>query len=217
MLFLPACLLAFAPPACDHSNKQKALYLTHTLHPSLADSPATDISIDVHWINTSSMRAYGTNGIFAAQPFGTADGPGGYFGSQSDGDPTRGGLLFSIWDAERKAPHQCAHAPSATWCQHQHAFPLSGSCKRHCLDCGLHPGWHNTTGTQCSIPMTISEGDSFRFRLWRTDASAKYDDPTSGNTYEGSEWRLTATRIGRSSRASSSPSSSSPSSEHRSL
>ena len=75
---------------------------------------ANNGSLDVHWLNTSAMRAYGSHGVFAAQPFGTADGPGGYFGTQSDADPNSGGFLFSVWDKARRKPQSCAHAPNAS-------------------------------------------------------------------------------------------------------
>ncbi len=60
---------------------------------------------------------------------GTADGPSGYFGNQVDGDVNSGGLMFSIWDSQRGNHHDTGTYPSAlasnaTWCAHQHAFPL---------------------------------------------------------------------------------------------
>ena len=78
-----------------------------------------------------------------------------------------------------------------------HSFPLSPNCRRHCLDCGLHPGWHNTTGTQCSISMTLSAGDMIRFRLWRSANDSVLPDPLGMGMppYHGSEWTLTATTI----------------------
>jgi hypothetical protein len=115
---------------------------------------ATDISIDHIWNSTSDMRRYGSNGVYAANPIGFGPGVSGYFGSQADGDTSEGGLLFSIWDKEQREGASCAStygaakAPNSTWCQHLHSFPLSDNCHRHCLDCGLHPGWHNTSGTQ---------------------------------------------------------------------
>jgi hypothetical protein len=67
-----------------------------------------------------------------------------------------GTLLFSLWDAKNPDAENCASGkfgPNTTWCTHKHSFPLSANCHRHCLDCGLHPGWHNTSGTQCSIDL----------------------------------------------------------------
>merc|ERR1711871_1620267 len=131
---------------------------------------------------------------------GTADGVGGYFGSQSDGASTKGGLLFSIWDKKRKEKDvnstYCNLAPNRTWCEAKHSFPLSPNCHRHCLDCGLHPGWHNTTGTQCSLPWSISEGDAFQFRFFQSANGTTLDDPSGfGFMYTGSEWTLTATKL----------------------
>jgi hypothetical protein len=146
-------------PPCNSSNKQKALYIAYTLDPPLSASPATALAVETTWVSLSSMRAHGTNGVFAAQPFGT-DGPGGYFGSQADGSTADGGLLFSVWDAKGKVHHGQApgcppqtdddailgdsnsSSPNSTWCNTLHSFPLSANCHRHCLDCGLHPGWY---------------------------------------------------------------------------
>ena len=144
------------------------------------------------------IRRYGRNGVFASQPVYFADGPSGYFGSQVDGDATAGGLLFSIWDKARSKADSCADpgaSPNATWCAHKHSFPLSANCHRHCLDCGLHPGWHNTTGTQCGTALSINEGDSFMFRMFQSATNATLKDPVGmGLSYAGSEWTLTATQ-----------------------
>eukprot|EP00041_Stephanoeca_diplocostata_P018679 m.393369 g.393369 ORF g.393369 m.393369 type:complete len:340 (+) comp21087_c1_seq21:223-1242(+) len=183
---------------CTGANKQKALYLDYDISPSLKDGPAADLSVGVVWENETQMRHYGANGIFAAQPFGIEDGVGGYFGSQVIGsNKTMGTLLFSIWDSplHRKGPGpECDHAlPNATWCNHKHAFPLSSTCRRHCLDCGLHPGWHNTTGTQCSVSVPIGDGTGFMFRLRQVNPNTTYTDPNDSNhvVYSGSIWNLT--------------------------
>ena len=209
LLILGGAALANAsapPPPCTHLNKQIALYLDYTFTPSLAAAPATDISVDHVWNSTTDMRRFGKNGVYAAQPIGFADGPGGYFGSQADADPQNGGLLFSIWDKERRNGEQpggypCSKAPNATWCGHRHSFPLSANCKRHCLDCGLHPGWHNTTGTQCGLPMELTGGQAhLRFRLVRTANNSVLRNPLGmGLTYYGSEWTLTAINMTGSS------------------
>jgi hypothetical protein len=187
---------------CTAKTKQKALYLGYSFSPSLEDTPAFDIAVEQYWNATSDMRRYGKNGVFAAQPIHTSDGVSGYFGSQADGEPSSGGLLFSIWDAKRKSlpsPADCVTigAPNATWCGHKHSFPLSTTCRRHCLDCGLHPGWHNTSGTQCSIQVTLSEGDRLRFRLRRMVADVTYVDHAmpAHAPYSGSEWELSATKL----------------------
>ena len=210
-LLLLLCFASLAtasapPPPCTHLNKQVALYLDYTFTPSLAAAPATDISVDHVWNSTSDMRRFGSNGVYAAQPIGFADGPGGYFGSQADADPRNGGLLFSIWDKGRKHGEQpggypCAKAPNATWCGHRHSFPLSANCKRHCLDCGLHPGWHNTTGTQCGLSLELTGGQAhLRFRLVRTANNSVLRNPLGmGLTYYGSEWTLTAINMTGSS------------------
>ena len=185
-------------PPCTHANKQVALYLTYSFEPNLRDSPATDISIDHHWNSTREMRRYGKNGVFAAQPVGFGDGPGGYLGSQSDGDASRGGLLFSLWDSLRRPGERCAapsKAPNATWCDHKHSFPLSPNCHRHCLDCGLHPGWHNTTGTQCAVPLILDAGDTIRLRLFQSANRSVFHNPEMGVDYTGSEWTATATNV----------------------
>ena len=192
-----------SPTACSHANKQIALYLDYEFADgeSLSEMPATDISVGHYWNSTSAMRKVGQNGVYAAQPIGIAGGPGGYFGSQSDGDPNSGGLLFSIWDSVRPHPkgvqQHCsdpAKAPNETWCVRQHAFPLVSSCHRNCNDCGLHPGWHNTTGTQCSVHMELSEGDHIIFRLWQSSPNSTLQNPLGmGLNYHGAEWTLTAT------------------------
>ena len=191
-----ALLAAAASPPCNGTNKQKAMYLNYDLEPSLQDSPATDISVDHIWNSTAALRRYGHNGVYAAQPIHTKD-VSGYFGSQVTS--SGGALLFSIWDEGVKRTDEevtaCLKAggPNVTWCTHKHAFPLSDSCRRHCLDCGLHPGWHNTTGTQCSLPLDVAEGTRVRFRLHRTANASTLIDPTGfGLTYSGSEWELTA-------------------------
>ena len=197
------------PPPCTSDNKQKALYLDYTYVPTLVDSPALDVSVEHEWNSTSDMKDFGKNGVYAAQPFGTKDGVGGYFGSQVFGAAGNdGALLFSIWDhsgRDEAAVAACMQAggPNVTWCQTQHAFPLSNTCKRHCLDCGLHPGWTNTTGVQCSLQQVgIADGDVLRFRLRRTSASATLPDPLGMGMppYRGSEWELTVqhTRVARS-------------------
>ena len=129
-----------------------------------------------------------------------------YFGSQVVGDSSNpGGLLFSVWDKlERRVPPGrvaaclARGAPNATWCEHQHAFALSPNCHRHCLDCGLHKGWHNTTGVQCHVPMRLAAGERLRLRLRRVNANTTFDEPTQGLglMYHGSVWELTAMRVG---------------------
>lgn len=74
----------------------------------------------------------------------------------------------------------------------KHAFPVADGCYRHCLDCGLHPGWRNTTGTQCSIKLPITTGDSFRFRLHRAEVNVTY--PFDGHMYKGDVYALEVTR-----------------------
>ena len=69
----PVSFVSVAPP-CTHANKQVALYLDYLFEPSLATSPATDISIDHIWNSTSDMRRFGHNGVFAAQPIGFGAG-----------------------------------------------------------------------------------------------------------------------------------------------
>ena len=64
----------------------------------------------VRWNSTKDMRRYGQNGVYASNPV-YWDGIGGYFGSQSDGDPQSGGLLFSIWRDPALSRHS-AHAHS---------------------------------------------------------------------------------------------------------
>ena len=184
-------------PPCTHSNKQTALYLDYDLEPSLKASPAVDVSIEHIWNSTADMRRYGKNGVFAAQPVGFANGLGGYFGSQADADPSSGGLIFSIWDSGRKngsASYPCSAAPNKTWCSRVHTFPLTSNCRRHCLDCGLHPGWKNTTGTQCNVPMELVEGRAhLKFRLYRSANTSVLRNPLGmGLHYIGSEWTLEA-------------------------
>ena len=196
-------------PPCTADTKQKALYLTYTFSPPLQHSPALDIAVEHEWNSTADLKRWGRNGVFAAQPFGMRDGPGGYFGSQVFGAVDQdGGLLLSIWDRlwpSADVPRcMAAGGPNETWCEHQHAFPLSPSCRRHCLDCGLHPGWHNTTGVQCSLPMRIVDGAAVRFRLWRSAARARLPDPLGMGLppYSGSKWQLT---VEQPSAASSPP------------
>jgi hypothetical protein len=78
----------------------------------------------------------------------------------------------------------------------KHSFPLSANCHRHCQDCGLHPGWTNTTGTQCGAPMDIAEGDGFVLRITRTAAVTTFEYP-KGHFLNGSAWIVTAQRIRR--------------------
>ena len=219
LLMLLSSSAAFSAPPCTHANKQIALYLDYGFEPTLAESPATDISVGAHapplppsrsafaaakmsvpadhiWNSTADMRRFGKNGVYAAQPIGFGAGVGGYFGSQADGDPSQGGLLFSIWDKARgRNAATCSNpdkAPNSTWCGHLHAFPLSDNCHRHCLDCGLHPGWHNTSGTQCSVKVALGQGDAIRFRLQRTANGTTLHNPLGmGIDYIGSEWTLT--------------------------
>ena len=194
-------------PPCTQQNKQKALYLQYDFEPSLKQSPATDIRVEHQWNSTGDLKRYGKKGVYAAQPIGTGDGVGGYFGSQVHGLPGQTpNLLFSIWDAlEKPLPSprnitDCLHrgGPNVTWCEHKHSFALSSNCYRHCLDCGLHKGWHNTTGVQCHVQMpNLKDGDVLRFRLRRVENNATFDDPTQGLglTYKGSVWELTARQI----------------------
>ena len=206
---------AVALPPCTHATKQRALYLDYDYGDvPLSASPATSISVDHHWTNVSALHSFGKNGVFAAQPIeitggGGADIIGGYFGTQVDGDPSKGGFLFSIWDALRKETggKNCTTpgggggggggvaAPNRTWCEHRHAIPLlSTRCRRHCLDCGLHPGWHNTTGVQCSVPWTFEEGGSpVRLVLERESTNVTVENPLGlGQKYTGDVWRLSA-------------------------
>lgn len=104
------------------------------------------------------------------------------------------------------AAEKCVGAlPNETWCQHKHVFPVNRyatassaniNCHRHCLDCGLHPGWHNTTGTQCSINMTnISNGDIITFRFFRVSQNTSFETNIKGIGFlklYGSIWKLIA-------------------------
>ena len=173
-LVLTAAAAASAAAPCTAATKQKALYLSYDFEPSLRHTPALDILVYHTWTSLSDLHRYGKNGVYAAQPIGSAYGVGGYFGSQVVGSSDNVTLLFSVWDKQvahtpAKNVSECLSAggPNTTWCSHQHAFPLAGSCRRHCLDCGLHPGWHNTTGTQCSINLAVAAQQTIRFRLRR--------------------------------------------------
>lgn len=184
-------------PNCTAATKQKALYLDYTFEPALKTNPAVDISAEVILNSTKAMREYGHNGIYAAHPIGSAGGGlGGYFGLVVTANTSTGGLLFSVWDTRLKHMPPCQpNAPNATWCQHLHSFPYqdNGTCHRHCLDCGLHPGWRNTTGTQCSVPMVLSSGDSVTFRLQRTIPKITLHNMSGfGLVYHGSVWQVTA-------------------------
>ena len=188
-----------ATTTCNATNKQKALYLEYEYFPgeSPEEMAVYDISVGHAYNATAGLTRYGANGIYAAQPIELSDGPGGYFGSQVDGGEV-GGLLFSIWDGKRKGKGAtCSEpdkAPNATWCARKHAFPLSPSCHRNCNDCALHPGWHNTTGTQCSVKLSLRAGDRIDFRLWKTSNGTTLHDPLGmGLTYQGSVWTLSAT------------------------
>ena len=91
------------PTPCTGINKQKALYPTYNWGDlTLEDSPATDISVETNWTDITEIRRYGQNGVFASSPVHFGANPSGYFGSQVTGDPTKGGLLFSIWDSKVK-------------------------------------------------------------------------------------------------------------------
>ena len=61
-----------------------------------------------------------------------------------------------------------------------------------------HPGWHNTTGTQCSFPYTIEDGDAFTFRIFQSESNATYTYPEAPGvswrkTYVGSVWEIEVT------------------------
>ena len=182
---------------CTAQNKQKALYLEYTITPPLSDGNVTALTVETLWRNTSALRRYGKNGVFAAHPFGMIEkgSPGGYFGSQVAGKDS-GGLLFSIWDGKgQRRARNCPSGINQSWCDSWHSFPLSANCHRHCLDCGLHPGWSNTTGTQCSIPVILNEGDSVMFSLNQIESNMSYvpDLPAPLNhIYRGSKWSLMA-------------------------
>jgi hypothetical protein len=184
------------------------LYLKYDFEPSLSAVPALDISVKHEWNSTEGLVKYGADGVYAAQPIGFKHSVSGYFGSQITS--TSGALLFSIWDkgiSRHPAANLTCGGPNATWCNHLHAFPLSSTCHRHCLDCGLHPGWHNTTGTQCSISRTFKDGDQILFRLFRSATNSTYDDNSTGfkRTLRGSEWTLTAAVSTRELRRSGTP------------
>ena len=200
-----------APLPCG-VTKQKSIYLSHSFEPTLEDSPATDLSLEIDWNATADMTRYGREtgsnpGIYAGNPIHTHDGISGYFGSQVHGgaNSSNGSFLFSTWDAgygkhARPEDHNCdplpRWAPNITWCMRRHSFPLSTNCHRNCQDCGLHPGWTNTTGTQCGVPMDIAEGDGFVMRITQTAATTTYEYPP-GHFLKGSAWQVTAQRIRR--------------------
>jgi hypothetical protein len=50
-----------------HCTHAKALYIAYELSPTLDDSPATSLAVETTWKSVSRMRAYGSNGVFAAQ------------------------------------------------------------------------------------------------------------------------------------------------------
>ena len=168
---------SFGDANCTGPTKQTALYLSYDMEPPLKEEPAFAVRVQTTWRNVSDIRRYGANGVFASHPWHTTDGGGGYFGSQVDGSLAGNGggaLLFSTWDDNQ--PHDPCNftAPNATWCNHKHAFPLASNCDRHCLDCGLHKGWRNTTGTQCSLNLNVTDGDSIVFVISQTKVNSTY-------------------------------------------
>eukprot|EP01063_Lacrimia_lanifica_P039772 TRINITY_DN881_c0_g1_i1.p1 TRINITY_DN881_c0_g1~~TRINITY_DN881_c0_g1_i1.p1 ORF type:complete len:311 (+),score=87.35 TRINITY_DN881_c0_g1_i1:76-1008(+) len=188
---------------CTAPVKQPALYLTYHFDPPLKQQNAYDLSAETVWNHTSDMKKTHQYGVYAAHPVGFAGSKGeisGYFGTQVFGKAPADEvtLLFSIWDGRRSGT--CADdydpslAPNATWCGALHAFPVTDTCKRHCNDCGLHPGWHNTTGVQCGgQKVTVSPGDAIRTRIHRVEADAKFTfAETPKIEYQGSVWRATA-------------------------
>eukprot|EP00756_Hemistasia_phaeocysticola_P064779 Hpha_TRINITY_DN8058_c0_g1::TRINITY_DN8058_c0_g1_i1::g.140193::m.140193 len=186
--------VAAAAVVCNQTNKQKALYAEYTYTTPLSKEPALEVAAAAEWTHISKMRQYGKNGIFAAQPFGVENGPGGYFGSQVTGGSTNGTVLWSVWDKALKTPRQCPHAPNQTWCQHLHAFPVSGACRRHCNDCGA-AGHGQTTGSQCPMHLPIAEGDTVEMRLYQAKPNASV--VVEGITYHGGLWTAEASVSGR--------------------
>jgi hypothetical protein len=59
---------------------------------------------------------------------------------------------------------------------------LDRSAQKSILTTEACAGWHNTSGTQCSIdlPKGIADGESFRFRLFRSAAYGKTLTPPAG-------------------------------------
>ena len=139
-----------------------------------------DVVNDVHWGNLDDMRAYGTNGIFAATTVHFGDlHPSGYFGPQATGgtkNASQEQVLFSLWDYGSQADDDKAWWP---------ALPLSESCKRNCNDCS-DPTL--TTGTQCKIfAPAISHGSvRLRLRQVETNVSAEY----MNTTWVGDAWEV---------------------------
>ena len=75
--------------------------LTENGRSLVGQSPALDIAVSHEWNATAGLERWGKNGVYAAQPFGTADGVGGYFGSQVFGSADDdGATLFSVWDKD---------------------------------------------------------------------------------------------------------------------
>ena len=50
-----------------HCTHAKALYIAYELSPTLDESPAMSLAVETTWKSVSRMRAYGSNGVFAAQ------------------------------------------------------------------------------------------------------------------------------------------------------
>ena len=155
----------------------------------MEDVPAFEIEAEVTWMNVSSLRAWGHNGIYDAFMIHFAAAPskepmGGYFGVQAhSGNDSGDMLLSSLWDQN---PGQ-----SEKW---QAAIPKHPNCKRNCNDCGDKP--HNdsnaapdgTTGTQCKmyIPF-MPNGVNFRLHIERiavNQSAYMYNRTWIGDEYE---------------------------------
>lgn len=90
-------------PPCTAANKQKALYIAYEMSPTLDESPATALAVETTWVSVSRMRAYGKNGVFAAQVSGARSR---YARKRT--------LTMSIYDTQQHHVHHLSTTSSIT-------------------------------------------------------------------------------------------------------
>lgn len=69
---------------CSQTTKQKAMYGSMTVVPSLRGKPTKKISVNVRWdaLEFAPHNSRKQGGVYVAYTTGVKDGPGGYFGVQ---------------------------------------------------------------------------------------------------------------------------------------
>lgn len=171
---------AYAPPLQAHPMRPRVgstapgLYAQYKFSGAAAQSPSTDMEVEHTWVTVPDGSATDGNGVFASSQYwyeaygepcpnrsdhGTQCNSAGYMGTQVERGTHGGGeitqFIFSCWDADSA---------------HKVSWTTPATCRRF---------GGEGTGSHCILPLHVTKGVSYIFRVSRTATNA------TGATWSG--------------------------------